>query len=94
MTVAYHLCAYDMATDRLIAEHPLPEALLPLVRTLITPAPEDRDLILPYELTTGAAMTLSRALGLTIDPVKYRYYFEASDAADTGLGQEVATSAR
>ena len=90
----YHLCGYDKATERLVEEHVVPGHLLPMVRTLIKPAAGDCDLVLPYELTTGAVLTLSQALGQTIDPAGNHYYFEASDAADTGIGGEVATTAR
>jgi hypothetical protein len=94
MSVIYHLCAYDRATDRLVAEHAVPENLLPMVRTLIKPAPEDSDLVLSYELTTGAAQSLSNATGLPIEPAPCHYYFEASDAADAVIGNEVAAAAR
>jgi len=94
VNVVYHLCGYDKSTERLAAEHPVPARLLPRVRTLIEPVSDDRDLVLPYELTVGAVLTLSKALGLTIDPAEYHYYFEASNASDTGVGREAATTAR
>jgi hypothetical protein len=94
VTVVYHLYGYDKTTGPLAAEHPVPPRLLPTVRTLIEPAPDDRDLVLPYELTTGAVLTLSEALGLTIDPAEYHYDFEASDASDSGVRPEITASAR
>jgi hypothetical protein len=90
VTVAYHLCGYDKATGPLAEEQAVPEHLLPAVRTLVETVPDDRDLILPYELTTDAVLTLARPMGLGIDPAGYHYYFEASD---TGVGSKVATSA-
>jgi hypothetical protein len=94
VTIVYHLCGYDKATQRLQAEHPVPTRLLPTVRTFIEPVADDRDLVLPYELTTRAVRTLAEALGLTIDPERYHYYFEASDASDADAGREVAATAR
>ena len=94
MTVVYHLCGYDKVTELLNEEHPVPARLLPLVRTLIKPAPDDRDLVLPYELAAGAVVTLAEALKLNTDPAEYDYYFEASDASETDLGQDVAVTVR
>jgi hypothetical protein len=93
VTIVYHLCGYDKSTERLVEEHLVPARLLTTIRTLIEPVPDDRDLILPYELTTEAVRTLAKILHLTIDPAEYHYYFEASDASDTGIGREVATAA-
>jgi hypothetical protein len=94
MTVVYHLCGYDKATETLAVEHAVPARLLTTVRTLVQPVPDDYDLILPYELATDGVQTLAEALGLVIDPAEYNYYFEASDGSDTGVGREVANSAR
>lgn len=90
----YHLCGYDKATWRLAVEHTVPARLIPTVRGLIDPVPDDRDLVLPYELTVGAVLTLGEALDLTINPAEYHYYFEASDASDTGVGREIAATAQ
>ena len=94
MTVVYHLCGYDRTTELLAAEYPVPARLLPTVRKLIEPVSDDRDLVLPYQLTDGAVLTLARALGLTIDPGEYHYYFEASDATENVARHAVATAAR
>jgi hypothetical protein len=94
VTVVYHLCGYDKATERLAAEHQAPARLLPTIRRLIEPVPDDRDLILPYERTASAVQTVANALGLTVDPAEYHFYFEASDAAGSNVGREVASTAR
>ena len=94
MTVVYHLSGYDKTSRRLVAEYPVPALLVPMVRTFIRPVPDDRHLVLSYQLTSAAALQLAAALGLTIDPDRYHYYFEGSDGSDTDVSSEVATIAR
>jgi hypothetical protein len=94
MTVIYHLCGYDRSTDRLVEEHVVPAALLPVVRELVTPVVDDTDLILPYELTASAASTLARSLGVVIDSLKNNYCFEASDALSIDGTQRTATAVK
>jgi hypothetical protein len=94
VTVVYHLCSYDRTTGKLVAEYPVPARLVPTIRTFIDPVPDDRDLVLSYALTDSAALRLAEALGLTIDPDRYHYYFEGSDGADTDVSSEVAVTSR
>lgn len=93
MSIAWHLCGYDKATRRLVEEHPVPARLLPTVRTLIAPLPDDHDLVLAYELAAGAVQTLAESLGVSIDPTARHWYFEGSDASEIGAQREAATNA-
>jgi hypothetical protein len=94
VTVVYHLCGYDKMTELLAEEHPVAARLLPMVRTLIKPVAGDRHLVLCYELSNAAVLTLSQALGLSIDPAVYHYYFEGSDASGAGANLKSAGIAR
>ena len=94
MTVVYHLCGYDKATERLVEEYCVPEDLLSKIRPLVGPSPNDRDLVLTYELTVSAVQTLAEALGIAIDPAGRHYYFEASDGSDTVVERDAAAASR
>ncbi len=93
MTLIYHLCGYDKTTERLVEEHSVPARLLPIVRTLIEPAPDDRDLVLPYELSAASALTLAAAIGVTIDSAQHQFFFEASDAPEVKLPRRTISAA-
>jgi hypothetical protein len=61
---------------------------------LIKPVRDDRDLVLPYQLTSGAVLSLAAASDQPIEPANPHYYFEASDVSDAGAEPAKAATAR
>ena len=79
MTVAYHLRGYDKASEFLAVEYDIPADLLPWLKGLVVPAPDDPELIDPYELASHEVQRLAEALALSIDPIAFDYCVEADE---------------
>ena len=62
MTVIHELCAYDRTTEMIAMEVRIPPALLPVVRTLIEPEPDENG----FALAKKIAAEIDRKLGIRV----------------------------
>ncbi|MSP03632.1 MAG: hypothetical protein EXR07_21720 [Acetobacteraceae bacterium] len=82
MKVTHELCGYDRTTTSIAVEYDIPTALLPVVRTMIQPEPDDRDLILAYKIEPENVRRLASMLGATVDADAFNFSVEASAVPD------------
>lgn len=85
MTVIHELCAYDRTTELVAAEVRIPPVLLPVVRGLVGPRPDDPALVLAYDIAPENVLRLAAMLGVPVDVDKYVYTVEASAVEDEPL---------
>jgi len=94
MTVAYHLRGYDKRTEFVGVEFDIPEAMLPLVKTLLADIDADPDLVEPHPIACDQVARLARELDLIVDPTAFDFYIEADEDRRTATGRRVAARAR
>ena len=90
MNAIHELCGYDVTTSLIAVEYVIPPALLPIVKTMVQPEPDDHDLILAYDIATENVRRLAVMLGLSVDADAYHFTVEASAPSDEVVADQPA----
>jgi hypothetical protein len=83
----YRIVTYDKATERMVANLPIPWPFVAEIRKLAGVTPFD-DGMGEHELTDEQVRRISQVLHFTPDPDHFFYYLEPFNQPDGGLRQE------